>query len=84
MRPQPLPGQPRYRTEKQIVEGMFELAIGTLQVIAVLILAYAAYLATRKSGGPLVPDEPGAASSRQNHRSTAASDKLGGDHGLAR
>jgi hypothetical protein len=49
----------------QIVEVMLDAAIGTLQVIAVLFLACGAYLATRNSGGPPIPDEPGAASSRQ-------------------
>ncbi len=48
-----------------MVEGMLDLAIGVLQVIAVLFLACGAYLATRKSGGPLIPDEPGAAAPRQ-------------------
>jgi hypothetical protein len=63
---------------------MVDLVIGTLQVIAVLFLAYGVYLATRRSGAPLIPDEPGTAASRQDLRSTATPTSLSGDHGLAR
>ena len=63
---------------------LLDLVIGVLQIIAVLMLTCGAYLATRKSGGPLIPDEPGAAASRQNLRSAATPANLNGNHGLAR
>jgi hypothetical protein len=41
------------------IADLLDLTVGVLQTSAVLFLAYGAYLAIRKRGGPKISNQPG-------------------------